>query len=43
VELKVEIFEIGEKTLEDFENGLPYIIAGLKSLVETGSPLPAPA
>ncbi|HEU4319822.1 MAG TPA: SRPBCC domain-containing protein [Acidimicrobiia bacterium] len=43
VELRVEIFEIGEKTLENFDNGLPYIIAGLKSLVETGSALPAPA
>lgn len=42
VELKIEIFEIGEKTLEDFKNGLPYIVAGLKSLVETGQALPAP-
>jgi DNA-binding transcriptional ArsR family regulator/uncharacterized protein YndB with AHSA1/START domain len=43
VELKVEIYEIGEKTLEDFKMGLPYIIAGLKSLVETGEALPPPA
>jgi len=43
VELKVEIYEIGEKALEDFKAGLPYIIAGLKSLVETGKALPAPA
>lgn len=43
VELRVEIYEIGEKTLEDFKAGLPYIIAGLKSLVETGEALPAPA
>lgn len=42
VELKVEIYEIGEKTLKDFKAGLPYIIAGLKSLVETGEALPAP-
>jgi len=42
VELKVEIYEIGEKSLEDFKNGLPYILSGLKSLVETGKPLPPP-
>lgn len=42
VELKVEIFEIGEKTLEDFKEGIPYIISGLKSLVETGEALPSP-
>lgn len=43
VELKVEIYEIGDKTLEDFTEGLPYIIAGLKSLVETGDGLPPPS
>ena len=43
VELKVEIYEIGPRSLEDFSEGLPYILAGLKSLVETGEPLPAPA
>lgn len=42
VELSVEIYEIGPKTLEDFTQGLPYIIAGLKSLVETGEGLPPP-
>jgi DNA-binding transcriptional ArsR family regulator/uncharacterized protein YndB with AHSA1/START domain len=42
VELKVEIYEIGEKTLENFKEGLPYIISGLKTLVETGEPLPSP-
>lgn len=42
VELKVEIYEIGEKTLENFKEGLPYIISGLKSLVETGEALPPP-
>lgn len=42
VELKVEIYEIGEKTLEDFKNGLPYILSGLKTLLETGESLPAP-
>lgn len=43
VELIVEIFEIGPKTLEDFSQGLPYIISGLKTLVETGQSLPPPA
>jgi uncharacterized protein YndB with AHSA1/START domain/DNA-binding transcriptional ArsR family regulator len=43
VELKIEIFEIGPLTLDDFKEGLPYIVAGLKSLVETGEALPAPA
>lgn len=43
VELKIEIYEIGDKTLEDFSNGLPYIVAGLKSLVETGQALPSPS
>jgi DNA-binding transcriptional ArsR family regulator/uncharacterized protein YndB with AHSA1/START domain len=43
VELKVELFEIGPNTLEDFSEGLPYIIAGLKSLVETGEALPSPS
>lgn len=43
VELKVEIYEIGDKTLDDFTEGLPYIIAGLKSLVETGDGLPPPS
>ena len=42
VELKVEIFEIGPLSLEDFSEGLPYILAGLKSLVETGTALPSP-
>lgn len=43
VELKIEIYEIGPLSLEDFSNGLPYIVAGLKSLVETGEALPAPS
>lgn len=43
VELTIELYDIGEKTLEDFRNGLPYIVAGLKSLVETGKALPSPA
>ncbi len=43
VELTIEVHEAGSKTLEDFADGLPYIVAGLKSLVETGQPLPAPS
>lgn len=43
VELKIELFEIGPKTLGDFKNGLPYIVAGLKSLIETGEALPPPS
>lgn len=41
VELTVELYEIGEKSLRDFSEGLPYIISGLKSLIETGEPLSA--
>lgn len=43
VELTIELYEIGEKTLDDFKNGLPYIVAGLKSLLETGEALPSPS
>jgi DNA-binding transcriptional ArsR family regulator/uncharacterized protein YndB with AHSA1/START domain len=43
VELKVELFDVGPKTLAEFGEGLPYIIAGLKSLVETGTGLPSPS
>ena len=39
VELKVEIYEIGPESLQDFSEGLPYILAGLKTLVETGERL----
>ena len=44
VELAIELFDIApdSRTLEDFSNGLPYIAAGLKSLLETGEPLPSP-
>lgn len=42
-ELIIELFDApsGSKTLEDFSNGFPYIVSGLKSLVETGKGLPA--
>ena len=39
VHLTVEYYEIEERTLEDFAGGLPSIVSGLKSLVETGQPL----
>lgn len=39
VELKVEIYEVGPQSLQDFSEGLPYIVAGLKTLVETGQRL----
>lgn len=43
VELTIEIYEIGPLSLEDFAGGFPYIVAGLKTLVETGKPLATPA
>ena len=39
VELKIEIYDIGPESLQDFSEGLPYIVAGLKTLVETGHEL----
>lgn len=44
VELKIELYDLSEdsKALEEFSNGFPYIVAGLKSLVETGQALPPP-
>lgn len=42
VELTIELYDAGSKTLEDFAGGFPYIVSGLKSLVETGEGLPAP-
>lgn len=33
----------GSRTLTDFSDGFPYIVSGLKTLVETGASLPAPA
>jgi uncharacterized protein YndB with AHSA1/START domain len=42
--LTVEMYdaEPGSKTYEDFTSGFPYIVSGMKSLLETGKPLPAP-
>ena len=44
VELTIELYDSpeGSKTYEDFTNGFPYIVSGLKSLVETGKGLPSP-
>lgn len=44
VELTIELHDLGadSKTLNDFSNGLPYIVSGLKSLLETGEALPSP-
>jgi uncharacterized protein YndB with AHSA1/START domain/DNA-binding transcriptional ArsR family regulator len=41
VELAIEMFDLAHdsKRYEDFTNGIPFIVAGLKSLVETGMPL----
>lgn len=43
VELSIELFDLTVDDLryESFTNGLPYITAGLKSLLETGTSLPA--
>lgn len=44
VELTLELYDVseGDKRFENFTSGFPYIISGLKSLVETGESLPAP-
>ena len=44
VQLTIEVYDIpaDSKTLEDFSNGFPYIVGGLKSLLETGESLPSP-
>jgi hypothetical protein len=43
-ELTIELYdvEIGGATYNDFVNGFPYIVSGMKSLLETGAALPAP-
>jgi DNA-binding transcriptional ArsR family regulator/uncharacterized protein YndB with AHSA1/START domain len=42
--LRVELYDapIGSRTLEDFSNGFPYIVSGLKTLLETGAPMAPP-
>jgi uncharacterized protein YndB with AHSA1/START domain len=43
--LTVELYDAqpGSKTYEEFTGGFPYIVSGLKSLLETGKTLPAPS
>ncbi len=43
-ELTIELYDTapGSAAYEDFVNGFPYIVSGLKSLLETGKGLPAP-
>ena len=45
VELTLELYDVaeGDQRFEDFTGGFPYIISGLKSLVETGESLPSPS
>ncbi len=42
-ELTIELWdiEVGGRTYEDFTNGLPYIVSGMKTLLETGTALSA--
>jgi len=42
VELTIELYDVSEdsKTVSDFTQGFPYIVGGLKSLLETGESLP---
>jgi DNA-binding transcriptional ArsR family regulator len=42
VRLTVELYEIGPRSLDEFAGGLPFVVSGLKSLVETGEALPSP-
>ncbi len=41
--LTIEVYDITEdsKMYADFVRGFPYIVSGMKSLLETGTPLPA--
>ena len=43
-QLTIELYEIAVDgpIHRDFAQGLPYIVSGMKSLLETGTPLPAP-
>lgn len=43
-ELTIELYDVtvGDKTYEDFVGGFPYIVSGMKSLLETGAGLPSP-
>lgn len=43
-ELTIELYDVAvdSKTYREFIEGFPYIVSGLKSLVETGRALPPP-
>jgi uncharacterized protein YndB with AHSA1/START domain len=43
--LTVELYDVGvdSKTYAEFTNGFPYIVSGLKSVLETGQSLPPPS
>lgn len=40
-QVRVELYDVApdSRTYEDFTNGLPFIVAGMKTLLETGEPL----
>ncbi len=42
--LTIELYDapVGSKTYDDFVNGFPYIVSGMKTLLETGQTLPSP-
>lgn len=42
--LTIELYDTptGSRTYEDFVGGFPYIVSGMKTLLETGKTLPAP-
>ena len=44
VDLAVEYYDLDpeSKRLKDFAEGLPYIVGGMKTLLEIGEPFPAP-
>ena len=43
-QLTIELYDLttDSATYRDFVEGFPYIVSGLKTLLETGTPLPAP-
>ena len=40
----IELYDTpaGRKTYDDFVGGFPYIVSGMKTLLETGKSLPSP-
>lgn len=37
--VRVEYYDLRSPTLEDFQQGIPFIVAGMKTLLETGAPI----